>query len=485
MAIEKISASQFRTQIRNGITARTKTHDTAYGPIRDIVIDPMSTVLERQNDRIRRVSLLVSLINTGTFTDEELDALVFNEGLTRILGSFATGTIVFSTLVVDTTGPDIIVPRGFPVATQAGAGGSDTITYVTTETSTLVVAQAASYKNFEVDPPQFELEVPVIATVQGSIGNVGATRVNRPLRPLVGFDSVSNPESISGGRDAETNDELIQRYLLAILGRDIATPTGIERYARDNFPDLADIKPIYGNNPLMLRDAEDSGAVDAYLIGDQLTTRTESLTFLGIGQLIELTYPPLRQVSSVENITSAATYTEGVDYEVVFDTSNESGSTRASEGIRFLADDLAAPTPPAAGDVIRIEYTSNNLVRRIQATFEQDDVRVFGRDLLFREGTRVDIILEASLRVASGFSTVTIPSAVEAAVLDYINTLNLGDDLEESDLQAVVRAVSGVDNFIITRLVRDASASGAADITIADNEYARITQGPDFQVTLI
>lgn len=480
MPIEKITSAQFRQQLRRGITDRTQTHDVAYGPIRDIVIDPMSSVLERQNDRIRAVSLLVSLQNSDEFTDDDLDALVFNEGLTRITGAQATATLVFSTTALPTI--DLIVPRGFPVATTPDAATGESSTFVTTETVTLPAAQASSYRNFEVTPAQYELEVPAVAVTPGTAGNVGATRIRRPLRPLVGFDSVTNPEAASGGRARETNAELIERYLLAIQGRDLATPLGIERYTKDNFATVTDVKTIHGNNPLLTRNAGQPGTVDAYVVGEELVTRSDSLPFVGANQLIAVDASPVRDIVSVENIDTSTTYTEGTHYEATLSSSDLQGSTRASEGVTFLA---SAPVLPNPGEVIRITYTSNNLIRRLQSTFEQDDTLVFGRDLLFKEGVRVDLILEAQLKVAAGFSTVTVPSVVETTIVNYINGLSLGEVVERSDIQAAVRQITGVDNFVFTRLVRDATVTGATDIAIADNEYARITAGPDLAITLI
>ena len=94
MAIDKVTAAEFQTKIRSGITSRTATHDTSYGPIRDIVIDPIAEVFEDQNDRVRKVSDLLSLLNVSTFEDEDLDELVYNEGLVR-KASVSYGDIFF------------------------------------------------------------------------------------------------------------------------------------------------------------------------------------------------------------------------------------------------------------------------------------------------------------------------------------------------------------------------------------------------------
>lgn len=477
MPVEKITASQFVDQLRAGISARTEEHDVGYGPIRDIVIDPVASVLEQQNDRIRAVSLLLSLQDPNNLSEDDLDGIVFNEGLRRINGSKATATLTFSTTLVDPSGPDLVIQRGFPVATTPDTSTGETVTFVTTEARTLPVASRASF--FNISTQQYEISVPVQATAEGSVGRVGATRIRRPLRPLVGFDSVSNASAAEGGLSRETNADLINRYLLAVLGRNLATPTGIEKYARDNFPDVIDVGLVYGADALLTRQSSEAGAVDAYLIGEQLVTRTENLEFYGFNQLLPVSFAPLHVVSSVT--AGATTYTVGTDYEVVFDATGAAGSTRAVEGIRFLS---TAASPPAAGSAVTVEYTSNNLIANLQATFDQDNVRVLGRDLLWKEGIQVAVVLEARLRVAAGFSTTTVSAAVTSAIQDFINALDLGDDVELSDLQGEVRRIPGVDNLLIDRLVRDAAATGAADLAIGANEYARITVA-DLVVTLI
>lgn len=480
MAIDKITTAQFRAELSSAITNRTKKHDVAYGAIREVVIDPTATVLERQNDRIRRVSLLVSLINSDEYTDDELEALVYNEGLTRIAGAQATATVTFATLSIDTSGPDLIVPRGFPIGTQPDQSSGEAVTFITTESATLDVSAASSYLNQDTDPPQYELDVPVVCTVAGTQGIVGATRINRLLRPLTGFDTCSNAAASTGGRDRETNAELIERYLLAVLGRDITTPAGIERYIRDNFAAATDVLVAHGTDAILTRGTDDAGACDVYVLGAESITRTDDVEYLGLNQLLEVSYPPVISITSVANITTPATYTEGTDYEVVTDDA-VGGSPRASEGVEFITGGSA----PALGDIVRITYESNNLIRRIQDELDSDDVTAIGRDALARAATEVPIILEASLRVATGFDSDDIEALVVTALDDAINNLELGDDVEVSDLQLAVRRISGVDNFIVTRLVRDSDDTAADDVTIEKSEYATLDTTTDLTITQI
>lgn len=477
MPVEKITAAQFRDQLRAGITSRTESHDVGFGPIRDIVIDPVAAVLEQQNDRVRAVSLLISLQDPANLSDVDVDGIVFNEGLRRSLGARAVTTLTFSTPTVDPTGPDLVVQRGFPVATTPDTNTGETVTFTTTEARTLSAAQRASF--FNIVTQRYELQVPARATAQGAVGRVGRGRVRRPLRPLVGFDAVTNLAASEGGLDRETNAELVNRYLLAILGRDLTTPAGVEFFTRNNFPEVEDVLVVFGDDPLLTRAGDDAGAVDAYIVGDQLVARTENLEFLGLGQLLQVSFPPLAIVTQVSS--GATTYAEGVDYEVVRDTGGNRGSTRAVEGVRFLA---SSASPPALGDTVTVNYTQNNLIRTLQVTSTQRTNETLGRDLLYKEGVRVDIILEAQLRVAAGFSTVTVPNAVSTAIQSFINNLGLGADVENSDLQGEVRRISGVDNFIITRLSRNPAVIDTADIVIGGNEFARISTA-DLVLTLV
>lgn len=479
MPIPKITATQFQTDLRNAVNQRTNTHDTAIGPIPDAIINPAASVFETQNDRIRTVSLIISLANELAFSDEfelDLDGYVFNEGLLRIEGSRATGTALFSRGTAPSS--DVVVQRGYPIGTSPNESTGQTVTFITTQSATLPAATASSF--FNIQTQRYELAVPIISVISGSAGQVGANRINRPLRPLAGFDSVTNPAATVGGRGRETNAQLIARFLLAILGRRLATPSGVSKAALDNFPDVEDILTVFGANPLLLRAADDQGAVDAYIVGDQALELSENIEFFGIGQLLEVAEPPLLGVTAVSS--GANTYIQDQDFELVFDETNNAGSTRAAEGIQFLAG--GPTTLPAVGDVVTISYTKNQLIRNLQTNFELDDFFVFGRDLLFREGLQVDVAIEAQLRVETGFSSTTVQTTVQETILAFVNALQLGEDVERSDIQGAVRQISGVDNLIFTRFTRTTVLSGVDDIPIGDNEYARIAAA-DLNITPI
>jgi hypothetical protein len=469
MPIEKITASQFGDQLRTQINDRTTEHDTGFGPVRDIVIDPVAAVLEQQNDRVRRVSLLLSLTNNETFSEEDLNDFVFNEGLLRLPGSQATANVIFAR--VADPNQDVSVIRGYPVGSAPDESTGQTVTFVASESRTLPSLAGGGGAFFNQVTGNYELTVPYVAVIDGSIGQVGANRITRPLRALNGFDNIFNREASSGGRDSETNNELIERYLIAILGRRLATPTGIEKFVRDDQPDVNDILTVFGANPILTRDSSDAGAVDAYIVGDQLITAQENHTFLGVGQVIAVDRSPLISVSTV--VSGAITYVEGDDFELVFDNTGIAGSNRGVDGIRFLAGGSLAL--PAIGDTVNIKYVYNNLVRSLQTQHETDrDVLVMGRDLLFKIGVQVDVAIEATLTVLPGFDVGAVTTAVRDIIFNFVNALELGDNVERSDIQGEVRRLSGVDNLVFTRFSKLEDLVGIDDIPIVDNEYARI-----------
>jgi hypothetical protein len=220
--------------------------------------------------------------------------------------------------------------------------------------------------------------------------------------------------------------------------------------------------------------------VDAYVIGEQGLDVQENIEFFGIGTLLQLSSPPLLAVSAVSS--GAFTYIKDQDYEEVLDVTGNAGSVRGADGIQFLAG--GPTTLPSIGDPVTITYTQNQLIRNLQVRFEQDDAFVFGRDLLFKGALQVNCAIEANLTVESGFNATDVQTAVENVVLDFINALELGADAERSDVQGVVRSISGVDNFVFTRFTRTTVPSGVSDIVIADNEFARL-DAADLIVTLV
>ena len=462
MPVPKITADQFATDLNAGIQSRDSSADTELGPIPDVVVQPTAQVLENQNDRIRQVSQLILLNQATQFADADVEDFVFNEDLIRNVGGRSSGTVVFARA----TAPEVDIPvqRGFPIATLPDESTGQTVVFITTETNTLVALNAPSY--FNIATGRYELEVAIQATTPGAIGEVGPNRVNRPLRPLAGFDAVTNPRRTSPAVDKETNNELIERYKIAIIGTQLAVKNGLTLFIKSQFPDAGDVLVVYPDDPLVTRSGVGGNAVDIYVTGSQSTVRQDTKTYVGLGLIMALDHQP------VTDVVSIAGFTQGTDYVLVKDTSGVSGSTRAADGVKFIPGGLS----PVVGTTILIDYDQNIVIENIQNTFLDADHDIGGQDPLARTGTQVNTVLEATLVVLPGFSFSTVKAVVITTIQSFINALGLGAPVQKSDIDAVVRAISGVDNFIFTKLDRSGGV-GNADIILLKNEFPRIASG--------
>lgn len=467
MPVPKITADQFATDLNSNIQERNSQHDTEIGPIPDIVVQPLAFVLENQNDRTRNVSQLILLDSVSSFTDSDVDDFVFNEVIIRNQGGRSSTSLLFYRATTPQT--DLTVQQNFPVATQPDESTGETVIFVTTESKTLPVATASAFFNLQTG--RYEIEVAARAAIAGKLGEVGPGRINRPLRPLAGFDTVENKLRSSSVTDRETNTEVLERYRISILATQFATRNGIELAIKRFFPDAGDVLVVNAGDPLITRSGTDSGAVDIFITGSQSISRSDSVEFIGVNQIIVLTQQP------VVDIVGITGFVLGTDYELVKDASGVSNSTRAQDGIRFII----GGSSPSIGDTINVGYLQDSLIADIQAVFDNADNDVGGQDPLVRSGTQVDIVMASLLTVISGFSFTTIRTAVITAIVNFINNLGLGEPVELSDLQAVVRSVSGVDNFVFTLLDRS-GGTGLGDIPVFKNEFPRIAAG-DITIT--
>lgn len=465
MAFEAVTDAEMIRQLRAALLQRTREYDTGYGVIADLFAAIGVVLRDQANNRVRRLSQLLTLSDPTVFTDAEIDGRIISEGVTRPTGSAFTTELVFES----DTQPSlpIIIERGFPVASVTTEGTSQSYVYVTTE----AVNQVSIGQELDDDgKTYYRVRVPAVSLFVGEAARVGPNRLTRPLRPLTQFSRVYNPAASEGGRNTYTNSELVELYLLALAGRQLASPTGLDFYVRDTFNQVDDVNVVYGSNPVITRASYDAGAVDVFILGTEAASTTDSVFYMGVGQTHVLSQQPIIDVTSVTRTSpSAATYTEGVDYEVVRDTTGLGGSTRARDGIRFLT---TAATPPSEGDTLSIAYRYNNLIGRLQADALAPEAHVFGMDKLFRAATEVDVYISARLTVLPSFGTQTVSDLVRSSLLSYFDTLKMGraGAVEASDIQGVVRRLSGVDNFVITRLTRSATSNAVADIIPADNE---------------
>jgi hypothetical protein len=465
MAIERVTANDFASIIAEGVNDRDATIDTRIGPVRDLFIDPVANVLEQQNNRMIYLNKLSSLRNASEVIPDDLDDVVFNEGLVRKDGSSSVVVLTFARAQAPTS--DIVIPVNFPISTVVDPDTGNSILFKTTETVTMYSASASQYYN--ANTGKYEIDVSARSVVQGVESQVGANTITVFRRNFSQFDEVTNKEATSSGSAIETNLDLADRYLLHIKGSQLSTPNGLKSFLLDNIISIDDAYVVYGTDSYLTREESDAGAVDVWLKGTTEVTTTYNTFYPGTETLIEVNRQPLVRVTTVSTTAGGGvTFTEGTDYEIVTGEGEFSYSNVGMDGIKFIA----GGTHPDPGDDLAIVYVHNSLISLTDSYFKQNEYFSMGMDRLFRWAQPKDIYIEASLKVRFGAPSNVLLS-VRSAIVDYFEDYELGDDVEEFDIDRVVSGVSGVDNWTYD-ILDVAGGTGVGDIEIGPNEYARL-----------
>jgi hypothetical protein len=80
--------------------------------------------------------------------------------------------------------------------------------------------------------------------------------------------------------------------------------------------------------------------------------------------------------------------------------------------------------------------------------------------------------LDAEIAVSDGFDIASVEQDVRTEIQEYINTLDIGEDVIVAEIIARAMSVTGMQNFTINDLT---GSSPAVDQVILENQAARIT----------
>jgi|LSQX01.2.fsa_nt_gb hypothetical protein len=466
MIIKKDTSEYFSEKIASSVKRRDKSIDTRIGPFRDIFIDPISEVLEEQNDKLLYLKELMSLSNADKVLPDDLDDLVYNEGVVRYGARSAIATVTFSRSTAPTS--DIVIPLNFPISTVSSMENGSSVQFRTTEKKTMYANMASKYYN--ADSKRYEIDVQVASVPTGGEVSVGAYMITDPSRTMTSFDEVFNKDPSTEGKSVETNRELVARYLLQIKGSKIGTPYGLKSMLLDNLGDVLDAYVVYGDSAYMERGEADVGAVDVWVMGESPIEHDFVTSFKGITVDNVLPFQPLINVVSVSSVTANTTYVNGIDFVLAKGEGIYGYSNKGSDSIRWLKNG----NRPNIGDDLKITYTYNGLMNIISSYFKQTDKYFIGSDVLFRWAQPVYVEISGRLKVLAGSPSDAL-DRVRGIVLDTVNNYKLGQSLETFDISSEVSRFFGVDNFIYSQFSVKGN-EGVSDILIRPNQYARLIE---------
>lgn len=444
--------------------------DVEFGPVNKGFVQPNAIAFAEQDAEITRLRDSMDIDNYNLMTDNEFISFLSNYLIEALVGSRSVGDVYFQTADFTT---DITIPRSFPVSTEVGTYGQ-AVTFYTTQEKQMLIAQKSLY--FNAAENLYEISVPTQCVSLGSVGKVPAGAVRVMLRNIPGISRVTNKVAFTaGGVDAETRAQSIRRLKGFIKSSgSLALKGGLV----NSLLELVEDAVVVGaREPGFQRTSEESGAVDAYIIG---TTEEQVSDFFRVGYYSTedytnnvvrvLDYQPTTELVSV--VINAVDRTSW--FELVKDvTSVHSGSVRAQDVLKVLpahTGDLAG----VIGDYGVVTYKRNLLIQTLQSDYDSDDKYVFGRDLLQRESVREDVYIEMVLTVLSGYDTISVGEAVRTAVYNYINDLQIAQSLERADVTFEAKKIAGVDNITYNNFRLLSEPSGTVHDIIPDsNQYLR------------
>lgn len=151
-------------------------------------------------------------------------------------------------------------------------------------------------------------------------------------------------------------------------------------------------------------------------------------------------------------VVGVTTYTLGVDYCIVKDTTLNAGTEREISGIEWLK------TAPVAGTSTTFEYSFNQIPQVLNSLLKGS--KQITTDPLVHEAQYVYFEICLTILYYPGVSTVQIDSSIRTALSQWFATLEFGDWIQKSDIEHVVRGVSGVDAARITTSADNPSQNG-------------------------
>ena len=432
--------------------------DTSPGSYtRDVIIDAPSNEMANLYTELSRTS---SAQSPEIVSVEDIEKLGRNFQVYRKTTTPASGFITFW---VGEPGPatSILIPRGTVIASKATADGTAN-RYVTTQDVTLTDAKWRTTGRFEVDAP-------IRATVGGTSSNAAGGTILALIDPIVGVTGVYNGAPLTNGTDFEPLATYRSRIKSAIIGNNTGTASGYYQTII-RIAEVLDAKvAAVGSGPEELR-RNDTGAVDIYvrgLVTSQATTSfdikvdtsTDPFEYFFPKQPIDITSTG---TMSIEGSTTGA-MVEGVNYTITRDTSVFGGTTRGSDKITIISSTF--------GETITIIYTYNSLVESLQTYMEDDARKILGADLLVSAAFARQIDTSCTVRILAGFTAATVTSNIEINLQTALNTYQIGEEVQQSDIVSVITNTSGVDDVT---LPLDTFTENVATGTITQNSSGNI-----------
>jgi uncharacterized phage protein gp47/JayE len=164
------------------------------------------------------ILLVLQMTRASTSSGADLDSWMADMSLVRLPAVPAVGLVMFSRY---TSASASLLPAGALVRT-----GDGTKTFsVTVDTSNSL--WNPDLNGYTVSPGVNSINVPIVAQVPGSSGNVMANTISQMATAVPGIDFVTNPAATQNGLDAESDATFRLRFQNYLQSRSRATVSAV------------------------------------------------------------------------------------------------------------------------------------------------------------------------------------------------------------------------------------------------------------------
>jgi uncharacterized phage protein gp47/JayE len=456
-----------RVEILRDMVARVVARSDLVGLTRNSsVFHVLAAAANEDAEQYFQLSRMRTLFSIDSATGSDLDeraAEVQPATIVRRAQLAASGNVVFSRPGVV---GEVTIPTGSIVAASDADGQ---IKFRTTSPSAITAGNT--------DSPA----VNVVAVEPGIRGNVPASpttgSINQFVSRIPGATTVANAAAFSNGRDRESDANFRARIKAFIQALSRGTPTALEGFAKNVI--LTDgrrvlfskvVEPIVPDGTVVLYIDDGTGGIEEFSSEFISSPDTVVISALGGETVFFTTQKPIRDDGSFVLKINGVTQQRSTDFPAAPDY-----YLNPTNGKIELAE-TAYPTGLTALDTVTAEYRYyTGLIQETQRVIDGDPatpltrpgVRAAGRIVYVRPPSVVFQSVTAQISVRSEFDTTAVGVEVAAAIQDYINSLDIGDDVILSEIIERSMAVEGM--FDITVSVPTTNQ------VLLENQVARIT----------
>lgn len=464
-----------RIEIMSELLNRIPSLDLTEGTIeRDIFVEaPIAGQLIEIWDQIAySAKLHAPVIYYEDLVRSDIDAYManFNIGVRAATNSY--GSITFYTNSAPTQ--DVIIPSGTTVKTQ----DSNPLEFIVQADYIIYYSIAPSYYNSIED--RWEIECAIKALEAGPLYSAGSGTITILPSIVPGIDGVVNANAVSGGLAEEEIASALRRLVEKFQGRGLATYAGLRSYIR-GFSN--EVNLVGSEDPEMLRDQGRGGAIDIYIIGDEIENATDTISITSTGlanpETVSYTTDSIvmanQPVDDILSVTISTTTLLPDNYELVEDTGLYKRSTDGFDKVQLTSTGITSTGYFVHGDVIEVSYLYNALPTEIKDSLNSSENYYINRNYLVRTMTPVTIDMYMKFKELAGQDFNDISTSVELVLSTFINEIGAAGSVELADLIGEAKASPSVDNIDLTTVDITHTGGGTStaqgDILLGKNEY--------------